>query len=76
MPPNAAPDGVGQQLGLTSGTPIEAAATSSSRSAIQARPRRESRSRMLTNSTMSTMREREPVPGSEVQRVNGSTPGK
>ncbi len=35
----------------TSGIPIETAATSSSRSAIQARPRRESRSRTLTNRT-------------------------
>jgi hypothetical protein len=36
-------------------TPIAAAATSSSRTAIQARPRRESRSRRLMNTVNSTM---------------------
>ena len=42
-------------LVLTSGTPMLAAATSSSRRAIQARPRRESRRRKFTNSTTSTI---------------------
>ena len=46
---------VGQQLGAcTSGTPMLPAATSSSRSAIQARPSRESRRRKFTNSTNTT----------------------
>ena len=53
----------------TSGMPIDTAATSSSRSAIQARPSRESRRRKLTNRTRSRMREDQPVPRSEVQQV-------
>jgi hypothetical protein len=40
---------------LTSGTPIEAAATSSSRTAIQARPSRESRNRKLMNRAIASM---------------------
>ena len=51
MPPNAAPIAYAISFVRTSGMPIETAATSSSRSATQARPSRESRSRTLTNST-------------------------
>ena len=43
-----------------------AAATSSSRSAIQARPSRESRRRKFTNSTTRTIAERDPVPRAQV----------
>ncbi len=53
MPPKAAPIAYASSLVLTSGIPIDTAATSSSRSAIQARPSRESRSRRLTNRTSS-----------------------
>ncbi len=45
IPPKAAPVPYASSLVLTSGTPIDAAATSSSRRAIQARPSRESRRR-------------------------------
>ena len=59
MPPNAPPAAYESSLVFTSGTPMLAAATSSSRSAIQARPSRESRRRKFTNST--TRHERETV---------------
>ena len=51
MPPNAPPVAYARSFVRTSGTPMLAAATSSSRSAIQARPSRESRRRKFTNST-------------------------
>ena len=54
MPPKAPPAAYANSFVLTSGTPMLAAATSSSRRAIHARPSRESRRRMFTNSTTST----------------------
>ncbi len=47
MPPKNAPLAYAQVFVRISGIPIAAAATSSSRIAIQARPKRESRSRRL-----------------------------
>ena len=60
---------------LTAGTPIETAATSSSRSAIQARPSRESRSRKFTNSTIATSPSAVQYHGLSSSDVNGSRPG-
>ena len=53
-PPSAAPTPYASSFERTIGTPALAAATSSSRSAIHARPRRESRSRTLTTSISAT----------------------
>ena len=55
MPPKAPPVAYASSFVFTSGTPMLAAATSSSRRAIQARPSFESRRRMFTNSTTSTI---------------------
>ena len=60
----------------TIGTPTLAAARSSSRTAIHALPGRESRSRKLTNSISADQREREPVPGTEVERPEALEEGK
>ena len=54
MPPNVAPSEYANSFVRTSGMPIETAATSSSRSAIHARPSRESRTRTLTNIVIRT----------------------
>ena len=54
-PPIDAPSAKAHSFMRTRLTPIAAAATSSSRTAIQARPRRESRRRTLTNSTPSSI---------------------
>src|SRR5258708_5023582 len=80
MPPNAAPIAYASSFVFTSGMPIDTTATSSSRSATQARPSRESRRRRLTNRTTSKMAKisqyhglrfsrQRPDPG-EVRRVN------
>ena len=55
MPPNAAPIANASNLNLVRLTPIAPAAISSSRIAIQARPMRESRNRMLMNTSSATM---------------------
>ena len=52
------------------------AATSSSRSAIQARPIRESRSRKFTNSTNSTIANATQYHGLRFSEVNGSRNGR
>ena len=57
------------------GTPAAAAAPSSSRSAVQARPMRESRSRTATTSASDDEAEREPVPGPRVESVEGLQEG-
>jgi hypothetical protein len=54
MPPKKAPTAYDQVLLRASGTPIAAAAVSSSRIATQARPRRESRSRRVQNTVASS----------------------
>ena len=60
----------------TSGTPMLAAATSSSRTAIQARPRRESRRRKLTNRTSATMPSAVQYQGLRLSDVNCSVNGR
>ena len=60
----------------TSGTPMLAAATSSSRTAIQARPRRESRSRKLTNSASSTSPSAVQYHGRRLSGPNWDRPGR
>ncbi len=60
---------------LTSGTPIDAAAISSSRIATQARPRRESRRRITTNSTRKTIARISQYHGLRFSWVNGSRNG-
>ena len=60
----------------TSGMPIDTAATSSSRSAIQARPSRESRTRRLTKSTTSRMPKISQYQGRRSSRPNEPMPGK
>src|ERR671929_307615 len=55
-PPKNAPVAYAQVLVRINGTPIAAAAVSSSRIAIQARPSRESRSRIEQNTTITTSR--------------------
>ena len=54
MPPNAAPMAKASSLNLVRSTPIAPAAISSSRIAIQARPMRESRNRMLMKISSAT----------------------
>ena len=56
--------------------PIETAATSSSRSAIHARPSRESRTRMLTNSVISTITKIVQYHGLSWSSLNVPMPGK
>ena len=68
MPPNAPPVAYASSFVFTSGTPMLAAATSSSRRAIQARPSFESRRRMFTNSTTSTIANDGPVVRPQVER--------
>ena len=53
-PPKNAPVAYAHVFVFISGTPIAAAAVSSSRIAIHARPRRESRSRRLQNTVIAT----------------------
>ena len=55
MPPNAAPMAKASSLNFVRSTPIAAAAISSSRIAIQARPIRESRNRIEMNTSSATM---------------------
>ena len=55
MPPNAAPMANASSLNLVRLMPIAPAAISSSRIAIQARPIRESRNRMLMKTSSATM---------------------
>ena len=70
MPPNAAPIEYASSFVLTSGMPIDTAATSSSRSATQARPSRESRRRRLTNRTKSRMARISQYHGLRSSRLN------
>ena len=69
MPPKVAPIAYAISFVRTSGIPIETAATSSSRSAIQARPRRESRSRRVTNRTSSTIPKISQYHGLQLEQV-------
>ena len=61
---------------LTAGTPIATAAISSSRSATQARPIRESRRRKFTNSTTTTRNKANQYHGFMSKTVNGSRNGR
>ena len=76
MPPNAAPIAYAESFVRTGGMPIETAATSSSRSATQARPRRESRRRRFTNRTISRIAKISQYQGLRLSRLNWPTTGK
>ena len=67
---------VGESFVRTSGIPIETAATSSSRSAIQARPSRESRTPQVDEQRQQHDRVDQPVPRSQLQLGERPEPGK
>ena len=76
MPPKAAPIAYASSFVLTSGIPIDTAAISSSRSAIQARPRRESRIRRTTNRTITAIVRISQYHGRRLSRPNFPITGK